>query len=155
PFELAKEWLSLANVFHVERKGYEADDIIGAYWRICNNMSQVILTGDKDLLQLVHDDVIMLAPAPNRYAEDKVWTTEVVQAEMGCAPHELPLMKAMMGDTSDNIAGIRGVGPARAIAHGTNAGWDLEALCASPKLQEHEEVIRRNLALVDLRNVIG
>lgn len=155
-FALIKEWLTLAGVFHIERSGLEADDLIGAYWRICSRMRMTILTGDKDLLQLVTPDVTMLAPAANRSVDDIHWTPDRVFEKLGCWPEHIPLMKAMVGDKSDNIAGMRGVAEKRAVALGVRNEWDIERIVRDPKVTDDDaELIRRNLALVDLRHTLG
>ena len=99
--------------------GYEADDIIGTYARKAHEdgLDVVILSGDRDLLQLATDETLVAIP------KTKMTGTEVekyfaadVQARYGVTPKEFIELKALMGDASDNIPGIPGIGEKTASA---------------------------------------
>ncbi|SEQ41949.1 DNA polymerase I [Lachnospiraceae bacterium NE2001] len=113
-FPVIKDVLSIMKVLYVEKAGYEADDIIGTYSRQAEKegMEVSILSGDRDLLQLATDSILVRIPKTkggqttieNYYAKDVV-------AEYGVTPLEFIEMKGLMGDTSDNIPGVEGIGP--------------------------------------------
>ena len=113
-FPLIKEILSKMKIACVEKGGYEADDIIGTYSRqaVAEGMDVTVISGDRDLLQLATDKVLIRIPktkggqttVENYYAEDVV-------KEYGVTPIEFIEMKGLMGDTSDNIPGVQGIGP--------------------------------------------
>ncbi len=89
--------------------GYEADDILGTIAKTCreNSSTCVILTGDRDSLQLVND-AVTVALATNR--ETIAYTPSLFREEYHFSPRCLIDYKALMGDTSDNIAGVSGIG---------------------------------------------
>jgi DNA polymerase-1 len=157
-FRLMKEWLSLVGIFHIQRDGEEADDLIGGYWRSLSPMRMVIVSGDKDLLQLTYgysNQCIQIRPQQGfTSVEDETWTAERVMAEMGVAPASLPLFKALTGDTSDGIDGIPSVGPKRAAKILADCGADqsLRNLLAQPKANEHQHLVKRNYELINLRD---
>ena len=111
---LIKEILEAMNVAIVEKPGWEADDVIGTlskkYSKDGNPVT--IVSGDKDLLQLVDENITMKNPKTSRGQTTVVnYTPEDVIEEYGVTPHEFILLKAIMGDTSDNIPGVKGIGP--------------------------------------------
>ena len=89
---------------------FEADDIIAEAARRCRAEEREcrILTGDKDLLQLVGDYVRVLRPEKDGYRELGV---EDVKENWGVAPHQIVDYLALVGDSSDNVPGVRGIGP--------------------------------------------
>ena len=92
----------------LECQGIEADDIIGTLARRCAgmNMKVVIVSGDKDLMQLVSEDVIMIDTM-----KDKIYDVEAVKERFGVGPDKVVEILGLMGDTSDNIPGVPGIGP--------------------------------------------
>ncbi len=96
----------------LEMEGYEADDVLGsAAKRMAREegMGVKIVTGDRDLLQLVDDRIIVSLPA--RQLSDSVdYTPEKVVAKYGVRPDQFVDFKALVGDKSDNIPGVRGIG---------------------------------------------
>src|SRR5690606_24801901 len=94
-FFLAKQWLSLSNVFHVSMPNHEADDLIGYYWRALSRMDAVILSGDKDLLQLVSPSCIQIRPQQGfSSVEEETWTRDRVVEHYGIRePSDLVLLK--------------------------------------------------------------
>ena len=103
-----KQLLTLLGVQVVTCEGYEADDILGTLAAACTaqHASCDILTGDRDSLQLVRENVTVRL-ATNK--ETILFTPERFQEEYGFAPLSLIDLKALMGDSSDNIAGVAGV----------------------------------------------
>lgn len=111
-----RELVDKSGIIRLEKDGYEADDIIGtvaAHYK--NNSIRVfILTGDKDILQLVDENVFVIAPKIGLTTID-VYNREQVFAKMGVAPDKIADLKALIGDPSDNYPGARGIGPKTAI----------------------------------------
>ena len=98
----------------VEKEGYEADDILGTLSLRAENegMEAALVTGDRDSYQLVSDKTtLFLASTGN----DKTITPEVLLEEFGLSPAQLIDVKALAGDTSDNIPGVRGIGEKTAV----------------------------------------
>lgn len=108
-----KEVLACMNIHMVEQAGYEADDILGTLSRMAERegFSVTVLSGDRDLLQLATDDILVRIPKTkggrtvieNYYAKD-------VTETYGVDPKTFIDMKGLMGDTSDNIPGVPGIG---------------------------------------------
>ncbi len=102
----------------VEQAGYEADDILGTLARACTAMGKTcaIATGDRDSLQLVSDSVsVLLATTKMGHPETVVYTPAAVYEKYGLTPSQLIDLKALQGDTSDNIPGVPGVGEKTAL----------------------------------------
>lgn len=108
-----KEWLTLAGYTCIECAGYEADDILGTLGHICeqNGDECVISTGDRDSLQLISDKTrVLLAATKMGHPEIINYTKEALFEKYGLIPEEMIELKALMGDSSDNIPGVAGVG---------------------------------------------
>ncbi len=106
-----KELLADLGYTIVTCEGYEADDILGTLSKACADSGNtcVIATGDRDSLQLVNDSVsVRLAKNLNG---TMLYTPEVVEQEYGVPPKKLIEIKAIQGDSSDNIPGVAGIGP--------------------------------------------
>lgn len=114
-----KEVLSAMNCACIEKEGYEADDLIGTVSMFCDkqNVACRILTGDKDDLQLASDNTIIKLVITRM---GKTTTTDYSMAEVqekyGVTPNEFIDVKGLMGDASDNIPGVKGVGEKTAFA---------------------------------------
>ena len=109
-FPDAKECLHLMGIHVLELPGYEADDIQGTIAKMSHNAKDTeayILSGDRDLLQLIDPKVTVLL-ATN--SETKVMDEEAFREEYGIPPSSFVDMKALMGDSSDNIPGVAGIG---------------------------------------------
>lgn len=106
---LAKELLDALKICRVEKAGIEADDIIGILSQRVSDAGGtcVIVTGDRDSLQLVSDSVTVKLAVKN---EDILFTPDAVKEKYGLIPAKLTDLKGLMGDTSDNIPGVKGVG---------------------------------------------
>ncbi|MBR5559572.1 MAG: DNA polymerase I [Oscillospiraceae bacterium] len=130
PAELAqqlpriKEILTLMGYPILEVQGYEGDDILGTLAANCGEGDQcVIATGDRDSLQLVRENVtVLLATTKAGGAMYTAMTPEAIQEQYGIAPHQLIDVKALMGDSSDNIPGVAGVGEKTALSLIQNNG---------------------------------
>jgi len=114
----------------VEAEGYEADDVLGSVARRAAGPSVrvVILTGDRDLLQLV-DDHIVIRLAGQKLSEAADFGPAEVEGKFGIRPDQLVDYKALVGDTSDNIPGVPGIGEKTAVGLLTEYG-DLDAIYA-------------------------
>ncbi|HEY3344455.1 MAG TPA: DNA polymerase I [Anaerolineaceae bacterium] len=101
----------------LEVEGYEADDVLGSVARqaAAAGMGVKIITGDRDLLQLV-DERIIVNLAGSKLADAKDFLPEDVVASLGIRPDQVVDYKALVGDTSDNIPGVSGVGEKTAIS---------------------------------------
>ena len=110
-----KEILSLLGFRLVENEGFEADDILGTLARVCGEQEVecVLATGDRDSFQLISDQVTVRL-ATNR--ETIAYTPEKIRQEYGIAPIQFIELKALMGDTSDNIPGVKGIGEKTALS---------------------------------------
>ncbi len=109
-----KDVLRAMNIPIYECQGWEADDIIGTVGRICSNNDWecVIVTGDRDSLQLIDENVhVKLVISKPGQTTATLYTEELFREEYGFEPKKLIDLKALMGDSSDNIPGVAGVGP--------------------------------------------
>ena len=125
PDELAMQMPILKNVLNamnikiIEKEGYEADDILGTLSRIGEKegLESILLTGDRDSFQLVNENVKVRIPRTrNGKTETDTYTVEKINEEYGLNPIDLIEVKGLMGDTSDNIPGVPGVGDKTAIS---------------------------------------
>lgn len=162
PDELAQQMPIMKQILHAmnipiyQCQGWEADDVIGTVSRICSNNDWecVIVTGDRDSLQLidknVHVKLVISKPGQTSatlYDEDKF------REEYGFEPIKLIDLKSLMGDSSDNIPGVAGVGPKTAteLLHkfGSLDGVydNLQDQSVRPKLREKLEASKENAYL--------
>lgn len=97
----------------LEQQGIEADDIIGTLARryAGEGMSVIIVSGDKDMMQLVTNDVVMVDTM-----KDKTYDAAAVKERFGVGPEKVPEILGLMGDASDNIPGVPGIGPKGALS---------------------------------------
>mgnify|MGYP003292374362 CR=1 FL=1 len=115
-FPKAKELVEAMGINYFEIDNYEADDIIGTFAKKCNNnedFNAVIISSDKDLLQLITDEVEvkLLKQVGNiRMTKEEFINT------YGIEPPRMVDLKALMGDSSDNIPGVKGIGEKTAIS---------------------------------------
>lgn len=123
-----RELVAAFNVPILELDGYEADDVIGsvAPQAEAQGVDVRIITGDRDLLQLLSERTTVQLPARRQGNGPELWDLARFRAEYGLEPGQLVEMKGLMGDSSDNIPGVKGVGEktaTRLIAeHGSVAG---------------------------------
>lgn len=110
---IMKEWLTLAGYTCIECETYEADDILGTLAALCEKSGNecVIATGDRDSLQLVSDSTrVLLAATKMGKPEIINYDKAALFERYGLTPHEMIELKSLMGDSSDNIPGVAGVG---------------------------------------------
>ncbi|MBE6818924.1 MAG: DNA polymerase I [Ruminococcaceae bacterium] len=119
PPELAEQFPYLKDLLRalgytvVEKEGYEADDILGTLSAQCNKQGErcYIATGDRDSLQLVNERVsVLLASTQKGQPVTVEYTPELIKEKYGVEPVKLIEIKAIQGDTSDNIPGVAGIG---------------------------------------------
>ena len=122
--QLVKDVVDALNIPRFELEGYEADDLIGTVSRRVsagngvldgvnepNGIRTIVVTGDKDLLQLVDETVHVWLPGRGKGNLDEELDYEGVRKKMGVTPAQVIELKALMGDSSDNIPGVKGIGP--------------------------------------------
>ncbi|TFH17790.1 MAG: 5'-3' exonuclease [Lentisphaerales bacterium] len=155
---LISRYLTLSGVPQVMMDGCEADDVIATLVSrfARDDMAIVVVSSDKDLLQLVGAGVTVIRPS----AIDHVLDEAGVKAKMGVGPAVIPDLLALVGDQSDNIPGVRGVGPKTAAkllvkyesvrevyAHIE----EVEPVRIREALRESRAIVDRNVDLVRLR----
>ena len=157
-FDLIKKCVKAFNVPQLEIQGYEADDIIATYANLAkkNNFDSLIISSDKDLMQLVNENVSMLDPIKN-----KSIGIEEVKNKFGVIPDKVVEVQALMGDRIDNIPGAPGIGPKTASELISKFGNIENLIKNSSKIkqdkkrkiiEEHKKNIRLSLELVTLKN---
>ena len=115
---ILKETLKAMNVYIIEKEGYEADDILGtlAKWGQKEELEVTVLTGDRDSFQLIDKNIKVRIPRTKMgKTETEDYTVEKIEEEYGLEPLDLIEVKGLMGDTSDNIPGVPGVGEKTAL----------------------------------------
>jgi len=157
-FDLIKKSVQAFNIPQLELEGYEADDIIATYTNQAQklNIPSLIISSDKDLMQLVSDKVEMLDPMKNK----KIGINEVIE-KFGVKPNKVIQIQALTGDKVDNIPGALGIGPKTALELIKRFG-DIEGLIKNTNdikqekrkkiIRESENDIRVSLKLVKLKN---
>ncbi len=113
-----KELLKSLGIKTLEKEGWEADDILGTLAEVCrkNGDECFIATGDRDSLQLAHGGVkVLLARTKMGQAVTDIYDEAAIMEEYGVTPAELIQVKALQGDSSDNIPGVGGVGAKTAL----------------------------------------
>ncbi len=115
---LIKQVLDAMNIRRVEIEGFEADDILGSI-SLCaqeSGIEAILLTGDRDSLQLASDTTrIKLPVTKGNKTETEEYDFEKVIEKYGVTPHQMIDVKGLMGDTSDNIPGVPGIGEKTAL----------------------------------------
>jgi DNA polymerase-1 len=120
-FPLVEEVLEIFNIPVLKKEGFEADDILGTFagyvqdgkWS-SQGLEMIIVTGDKDLLQLVDESVRVCIPEGS-FKNLKVYNSNDVLEKFGFRPDQVTDYKAMVGDPSDNIPGVKGIGDKTAL----------------------------------------
>ena len=111
-----REMVDAFGIPRLELEGYEADDILGsiAHQSVAKGFGVKIITGDRDLLQLVEERIVVNL-AGSKLSEAKDYTAKDVVEYLGVRPDQVVDYKALVGDTSDNIPGVPGIGEKTAI----------------------------------------
>ena len=115
-FGILKDVLDSMGVKYTDLDGFEADDIVGTYAEMAKEAGDkaVLITGDRDYLQLVDDDILVYLT--KKGVSDTVeYTVDKIKEEYGITPKQLIDVKGLMGDKSDNIPGVDGIGEKRAL----------------------------------------
>lgn len=118
-FPIIKQMLDALGIVRIEREGLEADDIIGILSRECSNDGEkcIIITGDRDAFQLGDENVtVKLATTKQGGTQDEIYTPAEIREKYGLGTDSLIDLKALMGDSSDNIPGVPGVGEKTAVS---------------------------------------
>jgi DNA polymerase I len=159
-FEIIRECVNAFNIPQLAIEGYEADDIIATYCKLAEKqkIDSIIVSSDKDLMQLVTKEITMLDPMKNK----KIGIDQVIE-KFGLPPEKVIQIQALTGDKVDNIPGAPGIGPKTALQLIQEFG-DVHKLIknANKILQEkrrniivdHEEDILVSLKLVKLKDDI-
>ena len=145
---ILKEMLDDMGVRRYELEGYEADDILGTAAAVCEKEGWdcVIVTGDKDSLQLVSDTTsVCNVKTRMGQTETILYTPERFREEYGFEPARMVDLKALMGDSSDNIPGVPGVGEKTALELLRRCG-SLDAIYEHLDTLEIKDGVRRKLA---------
>ena len=145
---MLKETLDAMGIRRYELEGYEADDILGTASAICerDGWDCVIVTGDKDSLQLISDKTsVCNVKTRMGQTETLVYTPERFREEYGFEPKLMVDLKALMGDSSDNIPGVPGVGEKTAMALVQNYGT-IENIYAKLDSLDVKDSVKKKLA---------
>ncbi|MAL79101.1 MAG: DNA polymerase I [Sneathiella sp.] len=157
-FPLVREATRAFNIPAIEKEGFEADDIIATYaaQARARGMECVIVSSDKDLMQLVGGDVTMLDPMKNQ----EIGVDQVLE-KFGVPPEKVIDVQSLAGDSVDNVPGVPGIG-IKTAAMLINEFGDLDSLLSRAeeipqkgrreKLIEHAEMARISRDLVTLKN---
>src|SRR5437870_3550478 len=143
-FPLMREAVSAFGLIPIEQPGYEADDIIATYARqaVEAGADAMIVAGDKDLMQLVRPGVQMFDPMPGR--ERPIGREEVIE-KFGVPPEKVPEVQSLIGDSTDNVPGVPGIG-VKTAALLINEFGDLETLLSRATEIKQE---KRRQSLID------
>ena len=140
-FEVIHKALDKAKITHFEVDGYEADDLIGTISKEAKakDLQTIIVSGDRDLLQLVNSQVLMLAPIVGM-TKMTLFDEIKVREKYGLEPWQIVDYKALVGDASDNYPGVGGIGPKTASnllsRYQTLEGVYENLIEISPQIQE-------------------
>ena len=108
-FGKARDFFKAAHVPIYSKPGFEADDVIGTIAEKAKD-EVIIVTGDRDILQLINDKVKLYMPVVG-LSNAKLYDAAAAKERMGVPPEEIPDLKALVGDPSDNYPGVSGIGP--------------------------------------------
>lgn len=142
-FPLIREVVKAFDLKGLEKEGYEADDLIASYAdkAVKLGMEVVIMSADKDLMQLKRQGVTLYDPMKNREITD-----EVIKEKFGVAADKVIDVQALAGDSSDNIPGVEGIGP-KTAAELINTYGSVEDVIANAddiKQPKRREMIKRD-----------
>jgi len=159
-FHIIRECVDAFNIPQLEIEGYEADDIIATYCKLAEKqkIDSIIVSSDKDLMQLITKEITMLDPMKNK----KIGIEQVIE-KFGLPPEKVIQIQALTGDKVDNIPGAPGIGPKTALQLIQEFG-DVNKLIQNAKkipqekrrntILDNKEDILVSLELVKLKNDI-
>ncbi len=145
-FPIIREAVQALNLNCLEMEGFEADDLIATYARLAleKGMKAVVVSADKDLMQLIRPGVEFYDPI-----KDKFFTPEEVKEKFGVYPDKVVDVQALSGDSTDNVPGVPGIGP-KTAAELVNTFGSLEKVLAHAA--EIKQSKRRETLLANLDN---
>ena len=145
-FSIIRQTVDVLNLNHLEIEGYEADDLIATYANqaLSSGMEVVIVSADKDLMQLIKEGVTFYDPM-----KDKFITAEDAKEKFGVYPEKIPDVQALSGDSIDNIPGVPGIGP-KTAAELINTYGSLEQVISHAS--EIKQNKRRETLLANIDN---
>ena len=161
---LIKHVMEAFNIVCIEKEGMEADDILASLAKTASETYKqtIIVTGDKDMLQMVSDDIKVLS-TKRSITDTIIYDRDGVEKKLGVNPDKVKDLLALMGDSSDNIPGVPGIGPKTAVKLIKQFG-SMEAIfegiesIKSPKLKslllENRETANMSLKLTGLKDDI-
>ena len=150
--------LSYLGIPYKEIKEHEADDYIASFCeKYRNKYKAIIVSTDQDFFQLADDNISVFNP---NGGEGTMYTPSKIYEKLGVYPDQIVEYKSLIGDKSDNISGIRGVGPKtaqRILSYGSikeimGKGCTDEKFCDI--LRENEAIINRNMKLISMKRDI-
>ena len=154
---IIRQWLAAAGWSIIEQDGVEADDLIASIVHDRGGCETYILSGDKDLGQIVADDVFLMTPGKKGGLQ--CLGPADIEDKFGVPPAAVPDYLALLGDASDNIPGVPGIGK-KTAADLIRAFGSIETILESPDaiertrireaVQNHRDLIRRNKEIVIL-----
>ena len=155
---LLNEALYSLGIESVGLRGYEADDLLWTYSHVAQfGIEQfdevVIATVDQDMLQAVTTVTKVLLW--NSSKKQQLMDTDAVVEKWECFPEDIAYVKALSGDSSDNIKGIPGIGKKTALKICNEAQWLPDEIHKHPKVNPHVQRVTDNLDLIYLRNCTG
>ncbi len=159
---LLQDCLAAMSIPVLTQEGIEADDILATLAKQGSDQGYdvLVVSGDRDTIQLVNDDVTLLYPSVQGVSQLKRYDPVTVRERYGVRPEQYPDIAALVGETSDNLPGVPKVGEKTAVKWLTQFG-SLDELLASAEeikgvvggnLREHLDVVRRNRKLNRLLN---
>jgi 5'-3' exonuclease len=155
---LLNEALYALGIESVGIKNYEADDLIATYAHVAqfgvDRFDEIVVaTVDQDLLQIVTEKTKVLLA--NSAKKQILMGVDEVLEKWSCFPDQITLIKALSGDASDNIKGVKGVGKKTALKICNECKWLLGDILSHPKVREYGDKVKDNLELIHLRNCTG
>lgn len=159
-FDLVQRFCALAGIPQLQREGQEADDLIAGAWAsLTNDDDIVIVSSDKDLLQLLGPNPWGIPTSQIRLSshdtDTDLWTEQTLIDKQGLEPEQVPLVMALTGDTADGVGGIPGIGLKKAQKLFGKCGWDFDAVLEELHTTRGRDVMEQAMIdyrLVDLRH---
>jgi len=145
-FPIIRQVVDALNLNHLEIEGYEADDLIATYAQqaLDAGMEAIIVSADKDLMQLIRPGVTFYDPM-----KDKFFTPDDVKEKFGVYPEKVVDVQALSGDSTDNIPGVPGIGPKTAADLVNTFGSLSEVLAHAGEIKQNK---RRETLLANIEN---
>jgi 5'-3' exonuclease len=153
-FQLMMRFASFAGIQNHLDPVHEADDIIAGWWWAIEGSGEdtiIIASGDKDLLQLLGASPYGVPTFVHRFGDPEPWDDNRFAEVNGYEPERWSLVAALMGDASDNIEGIKGIGPKKAVKMLREHDWNLSEAVAE-RYPEELDRIETNFKLTDLQS---